>query len=82
MKWPLYEEVVLLKDFPKEELQAGDVVTTVEFMKSPRPGMPNGYFVEAFNAAGKIVAVFDVFEDDIEAPADESMLSHNPSAAS
>lgn len=43
MKWPFYKGVALLKDFPEDGLRAGDVVTTVEFIESPRPGIPNGY---------------------------------------
>ncbi len=65
MKWPLYKQVVLLKDFPEEGLKKGDLVTTVDFLEAQRDS-PNGYFVEAFNASGKTIAVFIVFEDDIE----------------
>lgn len=74
MKIPLYEQVALLKDYPEEGLLAGDVVTTVEFLESPKPGIPNGYFVEAFNAIGKTIAVFIVYEDDIEALTDHDVL--------
>lgn len=75
MKWPLYEQVALLKDVPEEGLLAGDVVTTVDFLESPKPGVPNGYFVEAFNAVGKTIAVFIVYEDDIEVLTSYDMLS-------
>lgn len=74
MKIPLYEQVALLKDYPEEGLLAGDVVTTVDFLESPKPGVPNGYFVEAFNALGKTIAVFIVYEDDIEALTDHDVL--------
>lgn len=74
-KIPLFERVALLRDFPEDGLRAGDVVTTVEFMESPRPGIPNGYCVEAFNAFGKTIAVFVVYEDDIEALTDHDVLS-------
>jgi len=74
MKIPLYEQVALLKDYPEEGLLAGDVVTTVDFLESPKPGVPNGYFVEAFNALGKTIAVFIVYEDDIDALTDHDVL--------
>ncbi|MBC7571071.1 MAG: DUF4926 domain-containing protein [Spirosoma sp.] len=74
-KWPLYKQVALLKDAPDEGLSAGDVVTTVEFLESPEPGVSNGYFVEASNALGKTIAVFIVHEDDIELLTDHDMLS-------
>jgi len=71
MKAPLYIQVALLKDYPEEGLLTGDVVTTVEFLESPKAGIPNGYFVEAFDALGKTIAVFTVYENEIEA------LTHN-----
>lgn len=75
MKWPLYTQVALLKDVPEEGLSAGDAVTTVDFLESPKPGVPNGYFVEAFNALGKTIAVFIVYEDDIQALTEYDVLS-------
>ena len=75
MKLPLYNQVALLKDFPEEGLKAGDVVTTVEYMESPGADVPNGYFVEAFNALGKTIAVFVVYEHDIDALTEHDVLS-------
>ena len=75
MKWPLYTQVALLKDVPEEGLSAGDTVTTVDFLESPKPGVSNGYFVEAFNAMGKTIAVFIAYEDDIEALTEDDVLS-------
>ena len=75
MKIPLYKQVALLKDYPEEGLLAGDVVTTVDFLESPEPGVPNGYFVEASNALGKTIAVFIVYEDDIDLLTDKDVLS-------
>ena len=74
MKIPLYKQVALLKDYPEEGLLAGDVVTTVEFLESPESGIPNGYFVEAFSALGKTIAVFIVYENDIDALTDHDVL--------
>ena len=71
---PLYERVALLKDFPEQGLLTGDVVTTVDFLESPQAGISNGYFVEAFNALGKTIAVFVVYEDDIEVLTDHDVL--------
>ena len=75
MKWPLYKQVALLRDVPEEGLSAGDVVTTVDFLESPKPGVPNGYFLEAFNAVGKTIAVFIAYEDDIELLTEHDVLS-------
>ena len=75
MNIPLYKQVALLKDYSEQGLLAGDVVTTVEFLESPETGVPNGYFVEAFNALGKTIAVFVVYENDIEALTDNDVLS-------
>lgn len=65
MKLPLYERVVLLVDVPDKGLKKGDVVTTVEFLEARRD-LPNGYVVEAFNAVGETIAVFTVFESNLE----------------
>lgn len=75
MKIPLYKQVALLKDYPEEGLRAGDVVTTVEFLEAPTPGVPNGYYVEAFDALGKTIAVFIVYETDIEALTHKDVLT-------
>ncbi len=64
-----------MKDYPEQGLLAGDVVTTVEFLESPETGIPNGYFVEAFDALGKTIAVFIVYENDIEALTHKDVLT-------
>ncbi len=74
MKVPLYKQVALLKNYPEHGLTAGDIVTTVDFLESPEVGIPNGYFVEAFNALGKTIAVFIVYEEDVEILTDDDML--------
>lgn len=74
MTIPLYQQVALLKDFPEKGLKAGDVVTTVEFLQSPKTGVPNGYYVEAFNALGNTIAVFVVYEHDIELLTEHDVL--------
>ena len=75
MKVPLFKQVALLKDYPEQGLTADDIVTTVDFLESPGVGISNGYFVEAFNALGKTIAVFIVYEDDIEALTEHDVLS-------
>jgi hypothetical protein len=57
--WPILE-----KDLQK-------LVQTEE----AKAGIPNGYFVEAFNALGKTIAVFVVHENDIETLTDKDVLS-------
>ncbi len=74
MKHPLYERVALLKDAPEENMRKGDIVTTVEFLEARRD-LPNAYFVEAFNAVGDTIAVFIVYEDDLEALTEHDVLS-------
>jgi Domain of unknown function (DUF4926) len=74
MKLPLFKQVALLRDFPEEGLRKGDIVTTVEFLEARRD-LPNAYYVEAFNALGKTIAVFVVYESDIEALTDHDVLS-------
>lgn len=74
MKLPLYKQVALLRDFPEEGFKKGDIVTTVEFLENRRD-LPNAYFVEAFNALGRTIAVFIVEEDALEALTDHDVLS-------
>lgn len=74
MKWPLYKQIALLKDFPEEGMKKGDVVTTVEFLEARRD-LPNAYFVEAFNAVGDTIAVFIVTEDELEALTEHDVLT-------
>lgn len=77
MKLPLYEQVALLKDIPDQSLKKGDIVTTVEFLKA-RDELPNAYVVEVFNALGKTIAVFTVYEEDVEALTDHEVLHVRP----
>lgn len=74
-KWPLYEQMALLADFPDERLKKGDIVRPVEFLQSPAVGLPNGYCVEAFNALGNTIAVFTVQENELEELTERDVLS-------
>ena len=74
MKLPLFKQVALLRDFPEEGFRKGDIVTTVEFLEARRD-LPNAYYVEAFNALGRTIAVFLVEEDALEALTDHDVLT-------
>lgn len=74
MKIPLYKQVALRIDVPEESLIKGDIVTTVDFMEGRRD-LPNAYYVESFNALGETIAVFIVYESDLEALTEHDVLS-------
>ena len=58
MPFELFSDVILIKDLPEEDLQAGDVGTVVE--RHVVPGMEEGYSVEVFDMTGATVAVVTV----------------------
>ncbi|WP_198045115.1 hypothetical protein [Spirosoma montaniterrae] len=64
-----------MKDFPEHKLLAKDLVTPIEYLESPEPGVSNGYYVEAFNAIGKTIAVFIVEEDALEPLTEHDVFS-------
>ena len=53
--YPLYEDVILLKDIPEQGLQAGDVGIVVA--RHDVPGLEPGYSVEFFDISGGTIAV-------------------------
>ncbi|EKD28693.1 MAG: hypothetical protein ACD_79C00245G0003 [uncultured bacterium] len=58
MKIELYQRVVLLKDIPEEDLQAGDILTVVEELPATAESQgEEGFALEAFNALGETKAV-------------------------
>lgn len=65
MKFKLFSEVVLLKDFNEKKLKKGDVGTIVEYHPSNKN--ENGYTLEIFNALGDSIAIITVSENEIEA---------------
>ena len=65
MKFPLYKDVVLLKDMPEEGLKRGDIGTVVAF--HPVEGGVDGYTLEFFNALGETITVVTVPESAIRA---------------
>jgi Domain of unknown function (DUF4926) len=55
MDFPLYSDVILLRDLPEESLSAGDIGTVVE--RHDVPAMETGYSVEFFDMLGNTVAI-------------------------
>jgi hypothetical protein len=55
MSFPLFEDVILLVDLPKDGLAAGDVGVVVE--RHDVPGRETGYSVEFFDMLGNTVTV-------------------------
>jgi len=64
MKYPLFEEVVLRKDFHEKKLKKGDVATIVDY--HPVPSGESGYSLEVFNALGETVTIIVLPESAIE----------------
>jgi len=56
MKLDLYQEIALLRDFPEENLVAGDVATLVDYVPYP-DGQEQGAVLEIFNAVGDSMAM-------------------------
>jgi hypothetical protein len=53
--FPLYSDVILLSDLPKESLSAGDIGTVVE--RHDVDGIETGHSVEFFDMLGNTVAI-------------------------
>ena len=81
MEFPVYEDVILLVDLPKEGLTAGDVGTVVE--RHDVSGMETGYSVEFFDMLGHTVAVATVPASALRAPthADRPAVRSEPVTA-
>lgn len=58
MEFPLYTDVILVRDVPEEGLRAGDVGVVVE--RHDVTGREVGYSVEFFDMLGNTVAVATV----------------------
>lgn len=59
MKLGLYQEVVVNRDLPKENLYQGDVATLVDYVPHPANG-EEGAVLEIFNAIGESIGVATV----------------------
>lgn len=55
MNFPLYSDIILLRDLPEEGLCAGDIGTIVA--KHNVIGLETGYTVEFFDMFGNTVAI-------------------------
>ncbi|MDB9314397.1 DUF4926 domain-containing protein [Spirulina sp. CS-785/01] len=53
--FPLYSEVILLRDIPEDDLYKGDIGTVVEVHQVPE--LETGYSVEFFDMLGNTVAL-------------------------
>ncbi len=74
MTLPLYRRAVLTQDLPKEGLRAGDIGVIVEHY-APRAGVPEGYELEVFAAAGQTIAVVSVPATAVRAATEHEVLS-------
>ena len=66
MDFPLYTEVILLRDVPEEGVRGGDVGVLVE--RHQVAGLETGYSVEFFDMLGNTVAVATVPGSALRAP--------------
>lgn len=55
MDFPLYSDIILLRDLPEEGVNAGDIGTVVD--RHEINGLETGYSVEFFDMLGNTVAV-------------------------
>jgi hypothetical protein len=55
MDFPLYSDVILLRDLPEEGLSVGDIGTVVD--RHDVDGLETGYSVEFFDMLGNTVAI-------------------------
>lgn len=72
MKFKLFTQVALLRDYPTHHLCSGDVATIVEH--HPMTEGEDGYSLEVFNAIGETIAVVTVAESEIEALSPNEVL--------
>ena len=64
MKYKLFSEAVLLRDFPEKRLRKGDVGTIVDYHSSNTHR--DGYTLEIFSVLGDTIAVITLSESEIE----------------
>ena len=73
MRYKLFEEVVLTKDFPEKGLKKGDVATIVEH--HPSHNGDDGYTLEIFNTLGDTIAIITVPQSAIAALSKDTIFS-------
>jgi uncharacterized protein DUF4926 len=74
MKFELFREVALTRDFPEHQLRAGDLATLVDFLHHPSGG-EDGCVLEVFNAVGKTIAVITASLSAIEPLGPDQILT-------
>ena len=66
MPLDLFSDVILTRDLPEEDLNAGDVGTVVD--RHVVPGLEDGYSIEVFDMTGETVTVVTVPESLLRSP--------------
>lgn len=66
MNFPLYSDIILLRDLPEEGIYAGDIGVVIE--QHDVPGLETGYSVEFFDLLGNTVAVVTLPMSDLRLP--------------
>lgn len=72
-KFELYQEVLLSKALPEQDLQKGDVATIVEIMDKENK---TGYCLEFFDSNGDTLKVIVVNESDIDKVKPHSVVNY------
>lgn len=82
MDFPLYSDVVLVEDFPEEELWAGDVGVVVD--RHEVEALETGYSIEFFDMLGKTVAIVTLPASMLRSPThlDRPAVRSEPLSAS
>jgi hypothetical protein len=81
MDFPLYRDVILTRDLPEEDLQAGDV--GVVLARHDVAGLETGYSIEFFYMVGNTLAVVTVPAQELRVPttADRPAVRSKPLSA-
>jgi hypothetical protein len=72
-KFQLYQQVILSKDLPEDNLQKGDVATIVEIIEKENK---TGYCLEFFDNNGETLKVIVVNETDISEVRPHSVVNY------
>ncbi len=75
-QFPLYSQVILIKNFPQSGFLRGDVATVVEFIE------PSGYILEIFDNQGDTLDILPVLESDISFPKPHTVVNYREYAIS
>ena len=59
MDLELYQEIALTRNFPKYQLQQGDIATLIDLVPHPNEG-ETGCVLEVFNAIGESIKVVTI----------------------